>query len=61
MNCQKIREQLDAALDDQCVISSQTNAPRHAEVLSHVESCLDCRVLYEEHWQPGFRNDRPSI
>ena len=49
MNCQKIREQLDAALDDQCVISSQTNAPRHAEVLSHVESCSDCRVLYEEH------------
>jgi len=49
MNCQEIREQLDAALDDQRVISSQTNDPRHAEVLSHVESCSDCRVLYEEH------------
>ena len=49
MDCQKIREQLDAALDDQRVISSQTNDRRHAEVMSHVESCSDCRVLYEEH------------
>lgn len=49
MNCQEIREQLDAALDNQRVISSQTNDSRHAEVLSHVESCSDCRVLYEEH------------
>lgn len=49
MNCQEIREQLDAALDNQRVISSQTSDPRHAEVLSHVESCSDCRVLYEEH------------
>jgi negative regulator of sigma E activity len=49
MNCQKIREQLDAALDEQRVISSQANDPRHVEVLSHVESCSDCRVLYEEH------------
>lgn len=54
MNCQEIREHLDAALDDQRVISSQANDPRHAEVLSHVESCPNCRVHYEEHLVIGM-------
>lgn len=66
MNCQKIREQLDAALDDQRVISSQTNAPRHPEVLLHIESCSDCRVLYEEHLVigtalAGWVPQRPAV
>jgi hypothetical protein len=49
MNCQEIREQLDEALDDQRVISSVNDASRYAGIVSHVESCADCRVLYEEH------------
>jgi len=49
MNCQEIREELNGALDNQRSITSQTNDPRHAEVLLHVESCSDCRPHYEEH------------
>ena len=49
MNCQEIREELNGALDNQRSITSQTNDPRHAEVLLHVESCSDCRLHYEEH------------
>jgi hypothetical protein len=49
MNCQEIREELNGALDNQRSITSQTNNPRHAEVLLHVESCSDCRLHYEEH------------
>ena len=49
MNCQEVREQLDAALDDQRVVSGQTNVARDADVVAHAESCPDCRVLYEEH------------
>jgi len=49
MNCQEVREQLDAALDEQRVVSGQTNVDRDADVVAHAESCPDCRVLYEEH------------
>ncbi|MGZ0162428.1 MAG: hypothetical protein ACKVII_00845 [Planctomycetales bacterium] len=49
MNCQEVREQLDAALDDQRVVSGQTKVARDADVVAHAESCPDCRVLYEEH------------
>lgn len=49
MNCQEVREQLEAALDDQRVVSGQTDVARDAGVVSHAESCPDCRVLYEEH------------
>lgn len=49
MNCQEVREQLDAALDDQRVVSGQTDVARDADVVAHAESCPDCRVLYEEH------------
>lgn len=46
MNCQEFREQLDAALDEQRVVSTQTGA---VGISAHVESCAECRVLYEEH------------
>lgn len=49
MNCQEVREQLDAALDEQRVVSGQTNVARDSDVVAHAESCPDCRVLYEEH------------
>ena len=49
MNCQEVREQLDAALDEQRVVSGQTDVARDADVVAHAESCPDCRVLYEEH------------
>lgn len=49
MNCQEVREQLDAALDEQRVVSGQTDVARDADVVAHAESCSDCRVLHEEH------------
>ena len=49
MNCQEIREQLDSALDNQVGVSAQAGVDRNAELVAHVESCADCRVLYEEH------------
>jgi hypothetical protein len=49
MNCQEVREQLDAALDDQRVVSGQFDVVRDADVVAHAESCPDCRVLYDEY------------
>ena len=49
MNCQEIREQLDSALDNQVSVSAEAGVDRNAELVAHVESCADCRVLYEEH------------
>jgi hypothetical protein len=49
MNCQEVREQLEAALDDQRVIPNRSGNARQAELVAHSESCADCRVLYEEH------------
>lgn len=53
MNCQEIREQLDEALDDQRVISIQNDDSRYTGIVSHTESCAECRVLYEEHLLMG--------
>tara|TARA_R110002072_G_scaffold303099_1_gene493480 strand:+ start:201634 stop:202452 length:819 start_codon:yes stop_codon:yes gene_type:complete len=66
MNCQKVREQLDAALDGRAVVSGQTDVARNAAVVAHADSCPDCRVLYDEYlliesaltvWAPR----RPSV
>ena len=49
MNCQEVREQLDAALDGRLVVSVQTDVARNAAVVAHVDSCTECRVLYDEY------------
>jgi hypothetical protein len=51
MNCQTFREQLDVALDERRAVSNQADSADAggADVISHAESCADCRLLYEEH------------
>ena len=49
MNCQEFREQLEAALDQRRSVSNQTASAGDVHAVAHAESCVDCRVLYEEH------------
>ena len=65
MNCQNFRQQLDAALDEQRVVSRQNGSAADADTVAHAESCSNCRSLYEEHvlieaalsaWKPRRQN-----
>lgn len=49
MNCQKIREQLDAALDQRRSALSHPNTPEATAIMAHVTSCSSCQALYEEY------------